>query len=236
MKYQGRVLRHEMKFYINEAIYHSLRERFRNTLEPDENMTQEEGYIISSLYFDDIYNSALEQKKNGTRFRKKYRIRIYDHDDRLIKLECKSKFDSFIAKESAILSREEYNRILDGDYDFLIQREERVCRELYAFHNSVLLNPTIAVEYIREAYICDHGNVRLTFDKNVSASIFSLDMFSKDFVSVEVLPQGVVVLEVKYDDYIPTYILNMIQSAMTQKCAISKYVMCRNLNRRIRQV
>lgn len=236
MKYQGHVLRHEIKYYINEGVYHILRDRFLQVLKPDENMVNKEGYIISSLYFDDVFNSALEEKISGTRFRDKYRIRIYDHSDKIIKLECKSKFDSFIAKKSASLSRSEYDQIIQGEYDFLLHKENRLCEKLYALHSCKLLQPVTVVEYQREAYVAEQGNVRLTFDKNISASMISLDMFSDDYVVKDILPPGMMVLEVKYDDFIPKYILNLIQSAMTQKCAISKYVMCRKVFRRIKQL
>ena len=236
MEYQGKQLRHELKYYINQGVYHTLRERFLHVMKPDENMTREDGYLISSLYFDDIFHSALEQKISGTRFCKKYRIRVYEHSDELIKLECKYKFDCYISKDSAILSRDEYNSILEGDYEFLIHRPETLCREFYAFHNSRLLKPVVVVEYTREAYISDLGNVRLTFDKNIAASFINVDIFSKDYSTIEVLPQKLIIFEVKYDDYIPSYIKSMIQSGMKNKCAISKYVMCRKINKSVKQL
>jgi len=199
-------------------------------------MDNEEGYLISSLYFDDIYNSALEEKISGTRFRRKYRIRIYNHNDSLIKLECKAKYENYIGKESAILSRDEYNKILEDDYDFLVNRKEKVCRDLYCLHHTKLLKPVTVVEYRREAYVLDAGNVRITFDKNISASIYSMDIFSDEYVTSEVLKQGLVVLEVKYDDFMPRYIWQMIQSEGTLKSAISKFVICRNKNRRVIQL
>lgn len=236
MEYKGHKLRHEYKYYINESTYRILSNRFRHILSADENMENEEGYLISSLYFDDIYNSALEDKINGTRFRKKYRIRVYNRNDSLIKLECKAKYENYIGKESAILSREEYNSILNDDYDFLSKRKEQVCKELYCLHHIKLLKPITVVEYLREAYVLDPGNVRITFDKNISASIYSLDIFDDEYVTSEVLGQGLVVLEVKYDDFIPRYIWQIIQSEGTLKSAISKFVICRNKNRKVIQL
>lgn len=236
MEFQGHKLRHEFKYYISEHTYRILSQRFRNILNADENMDNEEGYVISSLYFDDIYNSALEEKISGTRFRKKYRIRIYNHSDSLIKLECKAKYDNYIGKESVIISRDEYNKILADDYDFLASRKEQICRELYCLHHTKLLKPVTVVEYRREAYVMESGNVRITFDKNISASIYSMDIFSDEYVTSEVLKQGLVVLEVKYDDFIPRYIWQMIQSVGTLKSAISKFVICRNKNRRVIQL
>ena len=234
MRYEGYKLRHEYKYYINESVYYTLRERFRYLLPMDENTVDEEGYLISSLYFDDMYQTARHEKLDGNRFRKKFRIRVYERSDALIKLECKIKFDNYISKISATLTREEYDMILNDDYDFLASRTETVCKELFGLHQTKLLSPVTIVEYRREAYVAEEGNVRITFDKNISASLLGLDMFSEELILSEILPTGVMVMEVKYDDYIPKAVLNLLQIGMTEKCAISKYVMCRKKNVRLR--
>ena len=233
MQYQGHTLRHELKYYINASVYHTLRNRLRVVLKPDPNMKREDGYLISSLYFDDLHHSALNEKQSGIRFRKKYRMRCYDRSDALIKLECKYKYDEYISKTSATLSRAEYDAILRNDYGLLASRREEVCRQLLAYHNLRLLQPVVAVEYLREAYVLPQGNVRITFDKDISASTDCFDMFAEDYVTSRVLEKDLIVLEVKYDDFIPSFVLEILQTAMTNKCAISKYVMCRVDKRRI---
>lgn len=232
MEYQGEKLRHEFKYYINYSTYEIIKNRLKDVLALDNG----ESYVVSSLYFDDMYNSAMIEKINGTRFRKKYRIRIYNHSDGTIKLECKKKYDSYTAKTSALLTREEYNSILEDDYDSIGKKDNILCQELYAMHKTKLLRPVTVVEYLREAYVATEGNVRITFDQNISASITTLDMFCKEYVTSEVLPFGTMVMEVKYDDFIPKHILSMLQLATSQKCAISKYVMCRNRNRKVKMI
>lgn len=234
MFYEGRKLRHELKYYINESVYYTLRERFRYLMKKDENTKHEDGYLISSLYFDDMHHSGMKEKIDGTRFRKKFRIRSYDHNDSLIKLECKIKFDSLISKDSANLTRSEYDSILQGDYGFLAQRSETVCKELFGYNLTKLMAPVNIVEYQREAFVYEEGNVRITFDKNISTSIFGLDMFDEDTIFSNILPPGVMVLEVKFDDFIPKSVLAILQIGMTEKCAISKYVLCRTKNVRVR--
>ena len=233
MKYEGHTLRHELKYYINYNVYHVLRERLQKVVSMDENMPDEEGYLISSIYFDDIYHSAMEEKIAGTRFRKKFRIRSYGLNDGLIRLECKSKFNEYISKTSAKLSREEYDKILQGDYSFLLDREERVCQELYCYNKTKLLKPVVVVEYMREAYVYQLGNVRITFDKDIASSVTNIDMFSDTYATTKVLPNDRMVLEIKYDDFIPSHILQILQTAMTERCAISKYVMCREKKRMV---
>ena len=233
MQYEGHTLRHELKYYINYEVYYELRNRLKHILQPDPNMINENGYVISSLYFDDMYQSAFSEKVAGTRFRKKFRIRSYERNDSVIRLECKSKYNEFISKTGAILSREEYDKILQGNYNDLLFRKERVCQELACYQKTKLLKPAVVVEYLREAYVHPLGNVRITFDKNISASVGGLDMFSSEYRISEILPENILVLEVKYDDYIPKFILEALQIGMADRCAISKYVMCREKRKKV---
>lgn len=234
MQYLGNKLRHEIKYYINESVYHTLRERLKAVVSPDVNMAVEEGYLISSVYFDDLYHAALEEKQAGIRFRKKYRIRCYDRWDGHINLECKRKYGEYIAKDSAQIERSEYDAIMEGAYDFLAERKETVCQEVYALHCARLLRPAVAVEYMREAYVMEQGNVRITFDKKISTSLHTPNIFSENYEVCSVLPPGIMVLEVKFDDFLPDAVYQILKTAMVDRCAISKYVMCRNMNRRIR--
>ena len=87
MQYEGHRLRHEYKYYINDEVYHVLRRRLSMVMERDEHMIDDCGYLVSSIYFDDWYHSAMNEKIAGTRFRKKFRIRCYELSDRWIRLE-----------------------------------------------------------------------------------------------------------------------------------------------------
>lgn len=233
MQYQGHTLRHEMKYYINKSVYHTLRNRLKTVILTDSNMKREEGYLVSSLYFDDMYQSAFEYKQSGIRFRKKFRIRCYNLEDNYIRLECKKKYDEFISKTSAALTRAEYDCILSGNYEFLGHRKEQVCKELLAYNKTRLMKPRVAVEYMREAYVLPTGNVRITFDKDISSSIGNYNMFAKDYITRKVLKEEIMVMEIKFDDFLPTHVMSILKTAMTDKCAISKYVMCREEKRRI---
>jgi len=233
MRYENRSIRHELKYYINEKTAFLLRTLLRNVTKPDENMNDPNGYLVTSIYFDDVYNSALYEKISGSNFRKKFRIRLYNLDDSLIKLECKEKYEQYISKISAELTRAEYDSILKGDYEFLKDRTEEVCKQLYIHYKTRRIHPVVVVEYIREAYTMSAGNVRITFDKEISSSIGSLDVLSKDYITKRALEEGNIVLEIKYDDYLPEYIYQVFNNIQAQQCAISKYVMCRDEKRKV---
>ena len=112
--------RNEWKYLISTSEKELLELRMKHLLKKDPN-AKGNGYMIRSLYFEDYFNSAYAEKESGVLMRKKYRIRIYDCSDRSIKLERKKKFGSYIYKESAPLTKEEFYKILDGDYQFLLR-------------------------------------------------------------------------------------------------------------------
>lgn len=233
MKYNGRLIRHELKYYIDEKKTFLLRNVLKDVAKPDENMEDPNGYLISSIYFDDIYNSAMSEKMAGISTRRKFRIRSYNLDDSFIRLECKEKYEQYISKISAVLTRQEYNWIMEGNYEFLKDRPEEVCRLFFAHYKTRKLHPVVVVEYLREAYTLPAGNVRITFDKEISVSVGELDIFSNRYITHRVLEEGFNVLEVKYDDYLPEYIRQVICIAQAHQCAISKYVMCRDEKRKV---
>lgn len=231
MKFSGHSVRHEIKYYINERDYFNLRNILQVTAKPDPNMDKEDGYLVSSVYFDDVYRSALEEKKAGIQFRKKYRIRCYNQTDKLIRLECKRKYGDYTAKESEEIKRSEYDSILNGDYDFLLDKNN-LGKELYAVYRTRLLKPVLAVEYLREAYVFNAGNVRITFDKDISFSTGECDMFSEHINVHRALEKGIVIMEVKFDEFLPGMVMQMLRSVKADKCAISKYAICSNEKRR----
>lgn len=236
MKKNGRVLRHEQKYYINEDTVMLLRSLLAPLMKVDENSCKENGYLVSSIYFDDIYHSAMHEKIAGVANRKKFRIRSYDLDNRKIKLECKEKYDQYISKRSVNLSITEYEEMLEGNYEVLRNRTEGICREFYVYTKTKLLHPVVVVEYTREAFVEKAGNVRITFDKEIAASMTTMDIFSEDYITTRVLKEGKVVLEVKYDDFLPEHIRQVIGTINTQQCAISKYVMCRENKREVKHI
>ena len=99
-------LRHELKFFITPMEYEILSRALKHTLWKDPNGDENNEYHIRSLYFDTIFNDALFDKLDGVQNRNKYRIRIYNLKDKLIKLECKTKVGSLISKRSLTIPRD----------------------------------------------------------------------------------------------------------------------------------
>jgi len=227
MQFRGRKLRTEHKYYLHIHDYMTLKQKVAAALTLDSHSISQDGYNIRSLYFDDPHRYALEDKNNGVFKREKYRIRAYNGKDAPIALERKSKFGEFVCKESAPLNRDEYDRILDGDYSFLKEREEKLLQEFYAALTAYAFRPAVIVDYWREAFLYDYGNVRITFDKRLSAGINTVDMFHPGLVLEETIPAPLTIMEIKYDSFLPDHIRKIIEPKSHIRSSISKYVICR---------
>lgn len=216
----GTKYRHEYKHYISMSDFLSLTGKIRFIAEPDGHMT-DGSYFIRSLYFDNFADKALREKVDGVSVREKFRIRFYDFDDSFIRLEKKSKRSGLCLKQSAELSRSQTEMIINGEYGFLSETENPLLNEFYAKLTGELLRPKLIVDYTRQAYVYPPGNVRVTFDYNIHSSC-DVNMFFTPEVSPVPVP-GAVIMEVKYDEFLPQIIADITQLYGRQTGSFSKY-------------
>ena len=223
-----RPYRHELKYIISEGEHAILSRRLSMTMAQDSNVNEQGEYFIRSLYFDDPYNTALQEKEDGVQVRDKFRIRIYNNSDKVIKLERKHKHDQFIAKSSLSLTRQECESILAGDYQFLLDRPEQFAGEMFYQFTVNRLRPKVIVDYDREPYVFPVEDVRITFDKNIRTAMRATDIFNPDLPTYPVWDlKNCMVLEVKFNQYLPAYIRTLIQLGASEHTAVSKYVYSR---------
>ena len=217
--------RNEWKYLIDTAQKELVCKRLSPYLQLDKH-AKNGGYMIRSLYFDDYYQSAYEEKDAGVLKRKKYRIRIYNCSDSSIKLERKKKYGSYIFKEAASLTRDEVYKILNGDYEFLLKSDKNLLREFYVECVSNVMRPRTIVDYDREPWISDEGTVRITFDMDVRAAVGSFDIFDPTLPTLDVLEPGKCVMEVKFTEFLPQAIREVLPDRASEFTAVSKYVLC----------
>lgn len=217
--------RHEWKYLIDMAQKEVICKRLSPFMTLDKHAING-GYMIRSLYFDDYFQTAYDEKDAGVLERKKYRIRIYNCSDSSIKLERKKKFGSYIYKEAATLTRDEVYKILNGDYEFLLHSKYPLCREFYVECVSNVMRPRTIVDYDREPWILDAGTVRVTFDMDVRAAIGSYDIFDDTLPALPVLEDGKCVMEVKYTEFLPHFVRDILPDRASEFTAVSKYVLC----------
>ena len=220
-------LRHELKYHITSAEMTVLRGVLRPLMQLDPNGNERNEYHIRSLYFDTINDDALEEKIAGVGNRKKYRIRIYNFSDRVIKLECKSKYGDLISKQSVTIPRDLAEQLIAGDPEGLQRMRHPLFHDVFREMRTRLLRPAVIVDYVREAYIHPAEEVRITFDKQLRTGLYSSDMFNPGLPTYPVFDDPVEILEVKFDEFLPSYLQGVLSGITAQRSAVSKYVWCR---------
>ena len=217
--------RHEWKHEISYADLLAIRQRLRAVAESDPH-AQGGRYLIRSLYFDNLDDKALREKIDGVNLREKFRIRYYNGDTSVIHLEKKSKRAGLGTKFSAALSREEAQSIVDGRLDWMMDSGRPLVQELYCKMRWQGLRPKVIVEYTREPFIYRPGNVRVTFDYDIRTGLSCTDFLNPDCVTI---PAGdaPILLEVKWDAFLPNIIRDAVQTPGRHAEAFSKYAQCR---------
>ena len=225
--------RHELKFVCTEYELNLIEQRIKNVCSKDLHAGIDGKYSIRSLYFDTYNDEYYLENKMGIDCRKKYRIRIYNGSTEAIKLECKYAYRGMKAKEVCNISIAQYYDILDNNPTVIQNDEQKLLETFVIEKNMKLLKPKIIVEYERTPYIYRAGNVRVTFDRNIMSSTDIEHFTNGDLSRRNIMPEGVHLLEVKYDDFLPSTILKLITAEqMLRKTSFSKYMLCRDYNNR----
>lgn len=217
--------RHEWKHEITLSDRLVLRQRLRAAARPDGH-ARDGRYFTRSLYFDNLADKALREKLDGVDRREKFRIRYYDYDTSLIRLEKKSKRNGLGRKVSAPLTAEEAGALAEGRWDWMPASGRDLVLELYSKMKSQGLRPRTIVDYTREAFVYAPGNVRVTLDYDIRTGLRCTDFLNPDCVTV---PAGdaPAILEVKWDEYLPEIIRAAVQLPGRRASAFSKYAACR---------
>ncbi|MDR2744167.1 MAG: polyphosphate polymerase domain-containing protein [Desulfovibrio sp.] len=211
--------RYERKYHLTESDAMLVRQRVSYFLTPDRHT--EGSYQVSSVYFDDAHNTSLHQKRNGVFLRDKWRLRYYNNSLRLIHLERKRKRGELARKEQTLVTEEQYTELCRADMRCAARQESPVWKAFYTRHLLGRMRPVVVVDYDREAFSYAPGNVRLTFDTNLRAAM------PGSGYSVAVDTGGLLILELKYDSFLPAVVAGLLSGVQFTQLAISKYVMAR---------
>ena len=227
MVYNGLPLRHELKYYIPYADYLAIRGGLAAFLLPDEHMADSEGYHVRSLYFDDPILTSYIEKINGYMNRSKTRVRIYNKDLGLIRLERKVKIGDYIGKRSAEISIWELGAIMNNETGMLLTSESPLLHRFYVDQKLRRIRPVVMVDYLREAYKYTSGNVRVTFDHNLQAAYgnFNAALSDDGLIFTNIYPPQMLAMEIKYDDFLPGAVKRLIRPYTARRSAISKFIL-----------
>lgn len=217
--------RHEVKHEISHNDMLILRQRLRTVMKPDSYAVNGQ-YKIRSLYFDSLADKALREKIDGVNIREKYRIRLYNNDSSVIHLERKFKNGGLGCKMSVCLTPEQALSIASGDVGWMARSTDEVILGFYTHIRNEGLAAKVIVDYVREPFVFEPGNVRVTLDYDIRTGLRCTDFLNPDCVTIPIKDDPCI-LEVKWDNYLPDVIRDAVQLGDRRSSAFSKYAACR---------
>lgn len=219
-------LRHEFKFLISRADAELLKLRLPRIMERDPHAGETGRYTIRSLYFDDVNAAAYYEKVDGIDSRTKYRIRFYDYDGSVIKLEKKEKLGNLTRKAAQTITKNDARALEYALSQGCPDTPEGLTEELRLACLSRGLRPKVLVDYDRTPFLCHAGNTRITIDENLRTRPYIAHLFASPRAMTPVLEPNQVILEVKFDDFLPGYLADALADIPKVNMAISKFALC----------
>lgn len=218
--------RHEWKHEISPSDAIVIRQRMGvvGTIDPH---ARNGSYNIRSIYFDNLEDKALREKLDGVDCREKWRIRFYNGDTSLIHLERKSKRHGLGTKDQCTITEAEARAITQGNIDWMSLDERPLVRAAASNMERLGMRPRTIVDYVREPFIYPAGNVRVTIDRDIRTGLASTD-FLNPLVPTVPVPGDPIILEVKWDDFLPSVVRDAVQLGACRTAAFSKYAACRS--------
>jgi len=216
------VLRQEKKYLINLEQYYYLSRRFSSLLMEDKHSSGD-GYFVQSLYFDSLDDTDFNEKIDGVDVRKKIRLRNYGANSLSAKLEMKQKQGMLQKKRSLTLDKAQSHRIINGDYSALLESNSDFARECFGIMNMQCYRPKAVVMYTRKVFAAQENEIRITFDHDIKGSESNFDIFSNDLVGNTLLDPFLVVMEVKFNGFLLSYIKDIINEVNASESAVGKY-------------
>ncbi len=219
-------MRHEEKFICSDRQLAVLKSRLQTILPLDHHQTGED-YQIRSLYFDTFEDRYYQESLNGIKKRHKYRIRFYNMKDDFFRLERKDTDGRLKNKSIAPVDKDLVLNLLDGGG--FTDSDNELLKEVYVLQQTEGLRPVSIVDYRRTAFTYPTGNIRVTFDRNISCTGKVTDLFDEHALLYPVMPYGKHVLEIKYDGILPGYIARALDIGSLQQISFSKYAYARSM-------
>lgn len=223
----GNKYRHEYKYRIDAGQAAILEMRASMLLQADSHAGESGTYLIKSLYFDDYNERCFKENEDGADNRSKFRIRYYNDDLSCIRLEKKSKRNGMTLKESCLITEAMCREFMAGRIPQITDDMSQKMKSLFTEMRLKCMTPKIIVIYERKPYVCSIGNVRVTFDRCISAANVISDFLKSELTVRPIMAKGESILEVKWDELLPDYISDQLSLESLQWSSFSKYYLCR---------
>ncbi|MHC1683890.1 MAG: polyphosphate polymerase domain-containing protein [Clostridiaceae bacterium] len=224
------VMRQEKKFLISLDQFYRYSNNLNHGLKLDSH-SQGDGYMIRSLYFDSLEDRDYHEKEEGIELRRKIRLRNYGPDMPFAMLEMKQKQGEIQKKRSLRLDREDARRLISGDYSVLLKYDNPFAAECFSMMSMHCYLPKTVVTYRRKAFVAKENKIRVTFDHSIRGTESCFDIFSNTILENPILDPYLVVLEVKFNGFLLSYIKDMLMECDTSELSVSKYCLGRTISK-----
>ena len=226
--------RREIKYLIREEQALAVRTCVSCYLEPDEFALgrRDNSYPVHTLYLDSDMLFTFHATVNGDRNRFKLRIRYYDDDPAApVFFEVKRRINEQIIKQRARVKREAVAELLEGGSprpEFLYAGNPQHWVDLLDFWHLVerlQAAPRAHNAYMREAYMNpDNTSVRVTLDREVRLGPEFTGALGTDLENGIEVYTGYVILELKFTERMPTWMIEMVRGFDLKTSGAKKYV------------
>lgn len=221
--------RHEYKYLISRSSAQLLKLRLPHIMQRDPHAGEQGQYTIRSLYFDDPNCTAFRDKADGVDDRTKYRIRCYNYVDATFRLERKEKKGHLTRKAGQIITSRDAMALQRREIRGCPDHPDGLTEELQLLCSTGGLRPMVLVDYDRTPFVCANGNTRITLDENLRTKPYCTDIYASMHAMIPVLEPDEVILEVKFDDFLPGHLSAVLADIPKVPMALSKFAMCMNL-------
>jgi len=226
------VFRFEFKYKISSFDRNRLVQAIFPFIELDKYALPGNVYEVRTVYFDSDFGNAYYEKANGLSCRAKIRIRYYPAFPRSEHafIELKRKHGHKNSKTRVKVPITDVFNIIDPTtpeaekFRTRLSGPDRVILdEIHYLFKRFNLKPVELVYYKRQAYVSKFDKrIRLTFDTNVMIRSSSFDL-TVDTGSKYITPPNTVIMEVKFPDRLPSWLLRGLARISCTRMAISKF-------------
>lgn len=221
------VWRKERKYVITGETALEIQRSLQGVLQPDPFGGADGEYTVRSQYYDSLLDRDLQDNLDGLMEKRKIRIRVYDLDGDLARLEYKCKSGENGSKEVLTIHRKQAEAMEQGELSFLAETGGETELFLYQKMTQHIYRPKSIVAYERRAYTCPVGGTRITFDRGIRAATSQLGVFSKELSFVPLMSGELIVMEVKYRDLLIEPVQKLLGKYGLSETANSKYTLSR---------
>jgi SPX domain protein involved in polyphosphate accumulation len=222
--------RFELKYLITLQQAEQFKSALKAYLVPDEHGNNNGHYALTSLYYDSPDLRCYWEKEYGIRFRRKLRLRRYETGEPLteetpIFLEIKQRVDRVTQKRRAPLPYGDALRLCnDRQLPDCTSEDKAIIEEIYVFLWQYNLRPMSIVRYDRQALIGTEYDIglRVTFDTALSFQVHKLHLHEEPS-ALPMSPANQVVMEIKVNERMPTWLTELIANHNLQMVRVSKY-------------